>query len=131
MKKGNKLYSILKFKCPHCHEGEFFESRNPYDLNSLSKTYENCPNCGRRLSIEPGFYYGAMYVSYALGVAHIVTFWVAKLILGFEMEFWNFIILVASILLLMSPLYYALSKIIWANLFLNYKGEENGKSSSN
>ncbi len=130
-KKGTKLYSILKFKCPHCHEGEFFKSRNPYDLKTMSATFDRCPKCDRKLYIEPGFYYGAMYVSYALGVAHAVSFWVAKLVLGFEMEFWNFIILVASTLILISPLYYALSKIIWANLFLNYKEKENEKSNSN
>jgi len=120
-KKGTKLYSILKFKCPHCHEGEFFKSRNPYNFKHLSDTYDKCPNCDRRLYLEPGFYYGAMYVSYALGVAHIVTFLVIKYILGFEMDFWNFIILVASFLIALTPLYYALSKIIWANFFLNYK----------
>ena len=27
IKKGTKLYSILKLKCPHCHEGEFFEGK--------------------------------------------------------------------------------------------------------
>jgi uncharacterized protein (DUF983 family) len=121
VKKGTKLYSILHFKCPHCHEGEFFKSRNPYDLKSMSETHDVCPHCHRRLYLEPGFYYGAMYVSYALGVAHIVSFIVAKYVLGFEMEFWNFIILVAVCLIALTPLYYALSKIIWANLFLNFK----------
>ena len=129
-KKGTIWYSILKFKCPHCHEGEFFKSRNPYNFSELSSTYDECPSCKRKLLIEPGFYYGAMYVSYGLGVAHVVTFLVAKWILGIEMEFWNFVILVASVLLMMSPLYYALSKIIWANMFLNYKGVENGKPNS-
>ena len=78
--------------------------------------------------MEPGFYYGAMYVSYALGVAHIVSFLVAQWVLGFEMEFWNFIILVGAFLIVLTPVYYALSKIIWANLFMNYKGEKNEKS---
>ena len=127
LKKGTKLYSILHFKCPHCHEGDFYKSNNPYNLKSLSETYDNCPKCERRLYIEPGFYYGAMYVSYALGVAHIVAFIVAKAVLGFEMEFWNFILLVGIFLVILTPLYYALSKIIWANLFLNFK-EGNGKS---
>ena len=127
-KKGNKLYSILKFKCPHCHEGEFFKSRNPYNFQNLSATFDRCPKCKRKLYIEPGFYYGAMYVSYALGVAHVVTFWVASLVLDLEIEFWNFIILVGTFLILLTPLYYALSKIVWANLFLNFKGLENGKS---
>jgi len=121
--EGKKLYSILNFKCPHCHVGNFFKSNNPYNFKSMAEAYEICPNCKRRLLIEPGFYYGAMYVSYALGVAHIVTFIVVKAIMGFEMEFWNFIILVGGFLLLLSPLYYALSKIIWANLFINYKPE--------
>jgi uncharacterized protein (DUF983 family) len=121
LQKGKKLYSILNFKCPHCHEGEFFKSRNPYNFKEMSATYERCPKCDRKLYIEPGFYYGAMYVSYALGVAHVVTFWVASLILGIKMEFWNFILLVGSCLILLTPVYYALSKIIWANMFLNFK----------
>lgn len=128
MKKGTKLYSILKFKCPHCQEGEFFKSRNPYNVKSMSETLEKCPVCRRKFSMEPGFYYGAMYVSYALGVAHIVTFIVAKAILGFEMEFWNFIILVGSALAILTPLYYALSKIIWANFFFQYKPNNHEKS---
>lgn len=123
LKKGTKLYSILHFKCPHCHEGDFFKSNNPYNPKSFSETHDSCDHCKRKLYLEPGFYYGAMYVSYALGVAHIVTFWVAKLILGFEMEFWNFILLVGSFLVALTPLYYALSKIIWANLFLNFKSD--------
>ncbi|MBL4710182.1 MAG: DUF983 domain-containing protein [Flavobacteriales bacterium] len=128
MKKGSKLYSILKFKCPHCHDGDFFKSNNPYQLSSMSETRNECSKCNRKLSLEPGFYYGAMYVSYGLGVAHIVSFLVAKWILEFEMSFWNFIILVGITLTLLTPLYYAISKIVWANMFMNFKEEENAKS---
>jgi uncharacterized protein (DUF983 family) len=123
IEKGKKLYSIIYFKCPHCHEGEFFKDPNPYNLKSMSATHDRCPNCDRRLYLEPGFYYGAMYVAYALGVAHVISFWVASEVLNFDMEFWNFIILTGIFLLALTPLYYALSKIIWANLFLNYKSE--------
>lgn len=126
--KGTKLFSILKFKCPHCHEGDFFKSNNPYNFSSMAVTYDNCPNCKRKLLIEPGFYYGAMYVSYAFGVAHIISFVVAKFVLDFEMAFWNFIILVGSALLMISPVYYALSKIVWANMFINFKNESNERS---
>jgi uncharacterized protein (DUF983 family) len=124
LKKGSKLYSILKFKCPYCQEGDFYKSTNPYNFSSMSEVKDSCEKCNRKFSIEPGFYYGAMYVSYAFGVAHVVSFVVAKLVLGFEMEFWNFIILVASFLILLTPIYYALSKIVWANLFMNYKNEK-------
>lgn len=127
MKKGTKLYSILKFKCPHCHEGEFFKDRNPYNLSSMSETHDRCPKCNEKFSMEPGFYYGAMYVSYAIGCAHIISFMVAKSILNLEVEFWNFIILVGSFLIVLTPLYYALSKIIWANFFFQYKQAKHEK----
>jgi uncharacterized protein (DUF983 family) len=124
LKKGTKLYSILKLKCPHCQVGDFYKSRNPYNFSSMSEVKDRCENCQKKFSLEPGFYYGAMYVSYALGVAHVVSFVVAKFVLEIEMEFWNFIILVASFLIIATPLYYALSKIVWANLFMNYKEEK-------
>lgn len=119
--KGKKMYSITHFKCPHCHEGEFFKSRNPYDLKNMSATHDYCPKCKRKLYLEPGFYYGAMYVSYALSVAHVITFWVASLVLGIDLGFWNFIIFVGTFLIALTPLYYALSKIIWANMFIGFK----------
>lgn len=129
MKKGNKLYSIFKFKCPHCHEGDFFKAQNPYNLKHFADVKEKCDQCGRSYSMEPGFYYGAMYVSYALGVAHVVSFLVAKYVLGFEMEIWNFILLVGLSMTALLPLYFALSKIVWANFFYNYKPHpENEKS---
>src|SRR5690554_4483383 len=126
--KGKKLYSIVNLKCPHCHEGEFFKSRNFYNFKLRSASYDSCLSCKRKLYIEPGFYYGAMYVSYAMGVAHVVTFWVAQMVLGIEVEYWNFIIFVAATLLAVTPFYYGLSKIIWANFFLNYKGPRNERA---
>lgn len=120
--KGSKLYSIFKMKCPRCHEGDFFVA-HPYNLRKAGDIHENCPKCDLKYSKEPGFYYGAMYVSYALGVALFVTLWVS-----FNLFFENvnvglqiFIICAASILL--APYFYALSKIIWANLFIRFDKE--------
>ncbi len=117
--KGSKLFSIFKHKCPRCHEGEFFVS-HPYDLKNAGNIHEHCNVCHLKYSKEPGFYYGAMYVSYALGVALFVTLWVSfRLFLpsasiGFQITS----IIVATVLL--TPYLYALSKIIWANLFIKY-----------
>lgn len=73
-RKGTKLYSIVKLKCPHCHEGQFLES-HPYDFKKLGDVRSECEVCHIQYEREPGFYYGAMYVSYALGVALFVTVW--------------------------------------------------------
>lgn len=119
--KDSVLYSILNFKCPYCHEGAFFLS-HPYDLKHAGDLHEACPRCGGRYSIEPGFYYGAMYVSYALGVAASVSTWMACSVLAPDMGVGGVVAWVAGVMLVGGPFYYALSKIIWANLFLKYKG---------
>lgn len=122
MKKGTKLYSILKFKCPHCHEGHFFVSNNPYHLAKSGKLQKECEVCHRNFMKEPGFYYGAMYVSYAMGVALFVSIFVAIYVLYPSASTDVYIGAIVGGLILTAPLLYALSKIIWANMFYNYKG---------
>lgn len=120
-KKGSKLFSIFKFKCPHCHEGDFYKSSNPYNFSSMSEANEVCPICQRQILIEPGFYYGAMYISYAQAVGHIIVCLIIKSVFNLDIELMNFVILAGISLLILSPLYFALSKIVWANLFIHYK----------
>jgi len=123
-KKGTKMYSIVNRKCPHCHEGEFFLSRNPYNLSKAGEIHERCDVCHRKLMIEPGFYYGAMYVAYALAVATFVTVYVATIVLYPEASTVTYISLIIATLILGGPFLFMLSKIIWGNLFIGYKGVE-------
>lgn len=122
--KGSRLYSIFKMKCPRCQEGDFFIS-HPYDLRKAGNTHEKCSNCDLKYSKEPGFYYGAMYVSYGLTVALFVAMWVS-----FNLFFENIsvglqIFLIISTTVLLTPYIYALSKIIWINIFIKYdRGNE-------
>lgn len=111
-------------KCPQCHEGDFFVSK-PYDIKNAGKIFDSCSNCGLKYEKEPGFYYGAMYVSYGLQVILFVFFYSL-----FSLFFPNFsigwqivIIILAS--LIVAPFVYALSKIIWINLFISY-GKDKG-----
>ena len=122
LKKGTKLYSIVKFKCPHCHEGEFFVDRNPYHLAKAGDLLDHCPVCERKYSPEPGFYYGGMYVTYAMGVALFATIYTAMLVLVPDAPLWVNAVAVLAAIIVLSPLLYALSKIIWGNLFIPYKG---------
>jgi len=120
--KETKAYSIAKNKCPHCHEGSFFKYNNPYNLSNFYKMDDACEVCGEKFTREPGFFFGAMFVSYALNVAWFVTAWVATLVLIPEEE--N-LLLIASIIvgfgLLMAPLTYRLSRLIWINFFVAYE----------
>ena len=73
MLKGYKIYSILTGACPVCHEESMYKENNPYKLKHIHDMHERCSNCGTKYQIEPSFFYGAMYVSYALGVAIAVA----------------------------------------------------------
>lgn len=124
VKKGTKLYSIIHFKCPYCQEGNFFVNNNPYVWKTIGDVKKHCDCCKRPLSVETGFYYGAMYVSYAFGVAIFVAVYLGITILRLQLELHEKVFSVAVFVLLFSPLNYALSKIIWANFFMSYKGDK-------
>lgn len=128
--KGSKLYSIFKMKCPRCHEGEFFIS-HAYDLKKAGDIHENCSSCGLKYSKEPGFYYGAMYVSYALGVALFVTLWTSFNLFFPSASVGVQIATIISLTILLTPYLYALSKIIWANLFIKYERNRESKAINN
>ena len=120
MKKGTKLYSILKGKCPHCHIGAFFTS-SAYKLKTMGDVYEKCPVCNESFNPEPGFYFGALYVSYALGCAFLIGVLVAIQVLGINISLFNKCAGISIVWLLLTPKMYGLSKIIWANFFMHYK----------
>lgn len=123
--KGSKLYSILHFKCPRCHEGEVFETRNPYRLSKLFQLNEVCSHCGLRYQIEPSFFYGAMYVSYGYSVAlFVATYFVMEML--YEPKVFHVVIALALVLLLLTPLIFRLSRITWMNLFIKYNPEKRG-----
>jgi uncharacterized protein (DUF983 family) len=115
-----RLQSIFTFKCPRCLKGDFYHTRNFYDLKQVGEVKECCTHCGLKYSKETGFYYGALYVSYALGVALMVSIFVATTVL--YPTYSNTFMVTALIVgvLVMSPILYALSKIIWLTFFQSY-----------
>ena len=119
-KKGHKLYSIFKGKCPRCHEGNFFEHSFSFHPSKIIKIHKNCSHCDLKYMIEPSFYYGAMYVNYALVVAVIVaSFVIAKAFVG--MEILDSLITVGIVSFLMAPINLRLSRILWINMFVSFE----------
>jgi uncharacterized protein (DUF983 family) len=120
MKKGSKLYSIATMTCPQCQESHMMVA-NPYRFSTMGEVKDKCEVCGLDLKPEPGFYYGAMYVSYGLGVAIFVTIWASCNLFFDNVGVWTQISLVLIALIGLGPYLYALSKVIWANIFFSYK----------
>lgn len=126
MLRGSKLYSIFSGSCPVCHSSKMYEDKNAYNLSKITKMHEKCSNCGTKYKIEPSFFYGAMYVSYGVGVAiAVATFIISHYFIGLDKltSFW--VILVAMILLM--PINLRLSRNIWINFFFSYDKEKDAK----
>ncbi len=118
--KGTKLYSIMRMKCPFCHEGAFFVS-HPYDLAHVGEVHDRCPHCARKLSKEVGFYWGALFVSYGLSIGFSLLMYGLTWFVRPDLGMLGFFIVVVSATALAAPWLYAMSKIIWANLFFHYQ----------
>jgi hypothetical protein len=100
------------------------------------KMHEHCPECHQRTEIEPGFYFGSAYVSYAVAVALSVSTFVAWWVLiGFSVNdnrfFW-WMGLNAIFLIVLQPLLMRFSRTTWLSFFVrynaNWKTEEPEKS---
>lgn len=121
--KGKKIYSILTGTCPVCQEESMYEEPNPYKLWKIFKMHERCSHCHTKYKIEPSFFFGAMYVSYGLGVAiAVAAFIVIHLIFGGGLNA-TFIGIIGTLVVLM-PIIIRISRNIWINLFLNYKKQD-------
>lgn len=123
-KKPNLVMSVLANKCPRCRRGKLFKQDNPYKLKGLMEMNEQCPVCGQTTDMEPGFYYGTSYVSYALAVAvSVATFIAWWVIIGFSLDdnrfFW-WMGTNAVILIILQPLLMRLSRSIWIYFFIRY-----------
>ena len=119
LKKGTKVYGMWNMKCPRCQEADLFptgsfEFNKPFDMN------KECPNCKEDLFPEPGFYYGAMFISYIfmgwfclafVAILHWIFDW------GLNSSF--------GMLLLVCAIFYAwifrMARSIWVNISIKYK----------
>lgn len=115
--------SLLRLKCPHCRRGEMFVNKNSYSKN-LMQMHEHCAVCQQPMEIEPAFYYGTGYVSYALSVAVSVASFIAWwVIIGFSFNdnrfFW-WIGFNAVLLIAMQPYLMRLSRTVWLAFFVRY-----------
>ena len=59
------LWAVLAKRCPVCLRGPMFRG--------FMEMRDACPVCGHCFTREPGFFQGAMFVSYAVGIAELIV----------------------------------------------------------
>ncbi|XOV95090.1 MAG: DUF983 domain-containing protein [Bacteroidota bacterium] len=102
------------------------------DLKHLGKMNETCSNCGLKYELEPGFFYGAMYVSYTISVAIFITtvfvlYWVAG-----DPSLTTYILTITGVSLLLYPINLRYSRVLFLHVFggVKYSSSYNNDLSS-
>jgi len=115
-----KLFDILQNKCPNCKEGKIYNEKSIVFNYKRPNMNTKCSICDFSYNKEPGFFFGAMYVSYGLTVSQaIITYLIASFF--FEQAFDPKIIgIIAVVLIVLSAFNVRLSRIIWIYLFKNF-----------
>ena len=100
-----RLVGLLRGRCPRCLEGKVF--------GGIVTMNESCPSCGLRFGREWGYFFGAMYFSYALavfgiGVGLVVGSWLAP------DAAWTPIVALSTVFFLpFVPAAFRMSRVIW------------------
>ncbi|HEV7232337.1 MAG TPA: DUF983 domain-containing protein [Bacteroidia bacterium] len=119
MNHDSIIYSILNQKCPRCHTGDLFLSKNPYNIPKIYAMPDNCPVCGQSFLPEVGFWWGSMYVSYGisvgLSVATVLFLW---LVAGWSD--WAVLSGNAVLMILILPLAFRYARSIWFHMFVKF-----------
>jgi uncharacterized protein (DUF983 family) len=99
------LWAILRLKCPVCRRGRAFTGH--FAMN------ETCPVCGYRFEREQGYFFGAMYFSYGLGVILVACLALLTYLVLPRLEL-QWCALVGGLLYLpLTPAVFRYSRVIW------------------
>ncbi|TXE19722.1 DUF983 domain-containing protein [Psychroserpens burtonensis] len=112
------LLTIVREKCPKCKGSNIFSVRGNLLLFQIPKIKDTCEKCNFKFEREPGFFFGAMFVSYAIAVVQsVLVFVLSYVVIGLNPLYSFFAVVVSAILF--STYNFRLSRIIWIHLFSN------------
>lgn len=119
--KSSFIKSVVNCNCPRCREGELFVDKRHYHLSTLLAMHSKCAKCGQDFEIEPGFYLGAMWVSYPFVIGFEIIFLLIGLYV-FQLDLmWGFVFS-TSLLFAIGPLILRIGRSLFLHLNVRYKG---------
>ncbi|TSJ44631.1 DUF983 domain-containing protein [Mucilaginibacter corticis] len=105
----SQLSAAVHAKCPKCRRGDMFANKM-YSFSS-QKMNTQCSHCGFTFEIEPGYFYVAMFVSYAFNVAQMVSMAVAIYVLTGSHNPWAYVGALLGVSVLLSPFNFRYSRV--------------------
>ncbi|MEO6523285.1 MAG: DUF983 domain-containing protein [Mucilaginibacter sp.] len=121
----SEFKAAIHCKCPRCRTGNMF-GNSMYGLKG-QKMNEFCPHCNLKFEREPGYFYVAMFVSYAMNVAQMVTLAVATYILTGSNNPWLYVGILLGVSVVLSPFNFRYSRVVllyWLTQGLHFNPEK-------
>jgi uncharacterized protein (DUF983 family) len=100
------VMTSLRQRCPRCGEGKVYRG--------FVSMHPACPACGLKFEREPGYFTGAMYASYALGIILTLPVWVPLLLAGAPV--WLIATATTLEIAILFPLLFRYSRVLWMQL---------------
>ena len=124
MAKKSAWSAIIDHKCPRCREGDIFVYSLWQKPSKFIKTHKNCPHCNLMYEREPGFFFGAMYVSYALTMAIFLGSTFFLYFFFGDPSTLTYIFTVVGAVLLLTPVVFRYSRTLYLHGFGGVKYDE-------
>lgn len=123
----NLIWSIITLRCPRCRRGPLFKNKNPYKKITVSHIvgmYDSCVVCDQEFDLEPGFWFGTIYVSYGIAVIiSTISFFAWWLVIGMSVNdnrIFYWLIFNAVLIVLLEPWLMRLSRTVYLYIFIKY-----------
>lgn len=123
------LKSIYQCKCPRCRQGDMFLRGKLLSPTKFSVMNKTCSHCKQSFEPEPGYYFGAMFVSYAINTALFIAAWLTLTVLKPDYSLSLLLSLLGVAAIVFLPFIYRISRSIWIAIFIRYQGDELPSSS--
>lgn len=116
--KRSILNSMVTLRCPRCHTGDLFPSGS-FSFDRPFEMHKECPHCGLDYEPEPGFYFGAMFISY------IISGWFCLLFIlffhwGLDWSLNGSFALLLGILAIIFVWFFRFSRSVWLHITVKY-----------
>lgn len=121
--KYSKIKGIFALDCPRCGEGKLFKTKNPFAFGKITEMHENCSSCNLKYDREPGFFYGAMYISYAINIAFFVVFLVLYFNFFRSHKILHFFFVYVGFMLLIFPINFRIARSAWIHMVTTFEGK--------
>lgn len=122
MPSPHLLRAIFRHRCAECHRGALFPT-GAFSFNRPFEMYDRCPLCNANYEPEPGFYYGAMFISYIFSGFILLAFtMVLHWVLGLSLTasfFW-----VIALVAVFFVWWFRFSRAFWLNLMVRFRPEK-------